>query len=102
MADASWRHAASLARSDPSRAAAVDAAKARAGDVALEVARTSVQLHGAMGFTEEANIGLFLRAAMQYASWLGGSRALRRRFLDWQLSTTGAGHSHAACEVALG
>lgn len=66
---------------NPTECPAVYAAKARAGDVAIEVGRIAVQLHGAMGFTEECDIGLYLRAAMQYNSWLGAPTGLRREFL---------------------
>lgn len=72
------------------------AAKARCTDVALEMGRLGVQLHGAMGFTEEAEIGMYLRCAMQYGSWLGGSRELRRQFLPDFLNT------HQQTEAAHG
>jgi alkylation response protein AidB-like acyl-CoA dehydrogenase len=74
----------------------VCAAKARCTDVALEMGRLGVQLHGAMGFTEEADIGMYLRGAMQYGSWLGGSRELRRQFLPAFLNT------HHPAEAAHG
>jgi hypothetical protein len=34
-----------------------------------------------MGFTEECDIGLFLRAALQYSSWLGTPVKMRRQFM---------------------
>jgi alkylation response protein AidB-like acyl-CoA dehydrogenase len=83
LSDAVWRFAAaevSVAK-QPESLACVYAAKARSGDVALTTGRTAVQLHGAMGFTEECAIGLYLRAAMQYSSWLGAPAAMRRLFL---------------------
>lgn len=83
MSDAVWMAAATQANSaeKPADVAAVYAAKARAGDVAMASGRDAVQLHGAMGFTEECNIGLYLRAAMQYNSWLGVPTGMRREFL---------------------
>jgi len=48
----------------PERAAAVCRAKCRAGEVAMLVAREAVQMHGAIGFTEECDVGLFVRKAM--------------------------------------
>lgn len=83
LADAVWSAAAAQLdqTSNPAACAAVYAAKARAGDVATHAGRTAVQLHGAMGFTEECDIGLYLRAAMQYNSWLGVPTGLRRQFL---------------------
>lgn len=83
LAEAVWESA-SIELSSASVAescAIVYAAKARSTDTALLVGKTAVQLHGAMGFTEECEIGLYLRASMQYASWLGGSVGLRRKFL---------------------
>ncbi|WAH60669.1 acyl-CoA dehydrogenase [Pseudomonas silvicola] len=83
LAGASWQYAAECHVDHPHGAAATSAicaAKARCGDTALEVARQAIQLHGAMGFAEESDIGLFLRAAHADAAWLGSSRAHRRRF----------------------
>lgn len=60
--------------------AAVCAAKARAGEAAVRVGREAVQLHGAMGFCDEVDVGLYLRAALHGNAWLGGPTALRRRF----------------------
>lgn len=49
------------------------AAKARAGELAMKVTGESVQMHGGMGVTEEAGIGLYYKAA-KVANWLGGSQ----------------------------
>ncbi|GAB3101930.1 acyl-CoA dehydrogenase [Aestuariicella hydrocarbonica] len=83
LADAAWSAAAlELDLTErPAACASVYAAKARAGEVATMAGRTAVQLHGAMGFTEECDIGLFLRAAMQYNSWLGVPTGLLRQFM---------------------
>ena len=66
---------------------------ARCGDAALQAAKLGVQLHGGMGFTEEAGMGVYLRTAMQYAAWLGTGSAHRRRFLAaaGDSTTTAAG-----------
>lgn len=83
LAQASWRHAQASYVAAPSAqatGAAISAAKARCAEVALRVARQAVQMHGAMGFAEEMGIGLYLRAAMQGASYLGNSLQHRRRF----------------------
>ena len=42
----------------------IAAARARAGDMALRTAKWAVQMHGAMGFTDESDIGLFLKRIM--------------------------------------
>lgn len=60
--------------------AAICAAKARAGEAAVHVGREAVQLHGAMGFCDEVDVGLYLRAALHGNAWMGGPVALRRCF----------------------
>ncbi|MCP2067507.1 UNVERIFIED_ORG: alkylation response protein AidB-like acyl-CoA dehydrogenase [Pseudomonas reinekei] len=61
------------------RRAAVSRAKARAADAALLVTRQAVQLHGAIGYTDECDVGLFLRKAMTFANLYGSSDQHRRR-----------------------
>jgi alkylation response protein AidB-like acyl-CoA dehydrogenase len=83
LADASWRTALSLWQDDPqadTTRRAISAAKARASEAAVAAGKLGVQLHGAMGFAEEVDVGLYLRAALQGAAWLGGANAHRRRF----------------------
>lgn len=75
--------------------AAACAAKARAGDAAVQVGREAVQLHGAMGFCEEVDIGLFLRGALQGNAWLGTPTALRRRFAALQAEVPDTESVHA-------
>jgi 3-oxochol-4-en-24-oyl-CoA dehydrogenase len=62
------------------RAAAASACKARLSDAALLVAREAVQLHGAIGYTDEHDVGLFLNHALVRAAMLGNGAAHRRRF----------------------
>lgn len=84
LAEVAWQAAVNAMETSPddrATQAKVCAAKARCSEVALEMGRLGVQLHGAMGFTEEADIGMHLRGAMQYAAWLGGAREMRRQFL---------------------
>lgn len=84
LAGAAWRNAHRSFDTDPlatSTQAAISSAKARSGDAAMQVCKGSVQMHGAMGFTEECGVGLYLRAAMQLSNWLGNSTSHRRRFL---------------------
>jgi alkylation response protein AidB-like acyl-CoA dehydrogenase len=56
------------------------ALKARASDKALEVAKAAIQLHGAIGFTDEHDIGLYLRRAMALAALWGNAALHRARF----------------------
>ncbi len=60
---------------------AILAAKARAGDAATSICRRAVHLHGAMGFTDEHDIGLYLKRAVALAATLGQSEALRLEFI---------------------
>jgi 3-oxochol-4-en-24-oyl-CoA dehydrogenase len=62
------------------RAAAASACKARLSDAALIIAREGVQLHGAIGYTIEHDVGLFLDHALVRSAMLGNAPAHRRRF----------------------
>ena len=62
------------------RRASVSRAKARASDAAMLVTRQGVQLHGGIGYTDEADIGLYLRKAMVLANQFGAADLHRRRF----------------------
>jgi alkylation response protein AidB-like acyl-CoA dehydrogenase len=64
----------------PARQAAVSRAKARASEAALRVTREAVQLHGAIGTTDEYDVGLYLRRAMVLANLYGGAAAHRARY----------------------
>lgn len=60
--------------------AAVSQAKARASDVALMVGKEAIQMHGAIGFTDEHDVGLYVRKAMVLANHFGSAGFHRRRF----------------------
>lgn len=49
------------------------AAKARAGALSMKITGEAIQMHGGMGMTEEAGVGLYYKAA-KVANWLGGSQ----------------------------
>jgi 3-oxochol-4-en-24-oyl-CoA dehydrogenase len=61
----------------PAMAAAV---KAKASEEALVVTKACIQLHGAIGFTDEHDIGLYLKRAMLLSSLFGNAAAQRRRY----------------------
>jgi alkylation response protein AidB-like acyl-CoA dehydrogenase len=63
------------------RRSAVSRAKARAAEASLLVTRRCIQLHGGIGYTDQADIGLFLRKAMVMANQYGSAALHRRRFL---------------------
>ncbi len=64
------------------RRAAVSRAKARASEAAMLVTRQAIQLHGGIGYTDEADIGLFLRKAMVLSNLYGSAALHRRRFME--------------------
>jgi alkylation response protein AidB-like acyl-CoA dehydrogenase len=65
-------------------AALASRAKARCADVALQLTRLAIQFHGAIGFTDEFDIGLYWKRAVHLASWLGGPAPHRKRYLRLQ------------------
>jgi alkylation response protein AidB-like acyl-CoA dehydrogenase len=60
---------------------AVLAAKARAADAAVSIGRRAVHLHGAMGYTDECAIGLYLKRAVNLGAALGAPESLRLEFV---------------------
>ena len=62
------------------RSAAASRVKARCADAALKITRETIQLHGAIGFTDEYDAGLYLKRALTLAAWLGGATWHRRRY----------------------
>jgi alkylation response protein AidB-like acyl-CoA dehydrogenase len=57
------------------------AAKAKASEEAIVVTEACIQLHGAIGFTDEHDIGLYLKRAMLLSSLFGNAAAQRRRYV---------------------
>ena len=66
-------------RIEPALAVAV---KAKASEDALAVTQTCIQLHGAIGFTDEHDIGLYLKRALLLSSLFGNAAAQRRRYIE--------------------
>jgi alkylation response protein AidB-like acyl-CoA dehydrogenase len=62
------------------RAAAVSAAKARATDTALLAAKEAVQMHGAIGYTDESDVSLYVRKAMTVGNLFGSATLHRARY----------------------
>ncbi|GAY19154.1 acyl-CoA dehydrogenase family protein [Mycobacterium sp. shizuoka-1] len=72
----------SLADGSPDTARDVSAAKAAASDAALLAARSSLQTHGAIGFTSEHDLSLWLlRVQALHSAW-GDPASHRRRVLE--------------------
>jgi alkylation response protein AidB-like acyl-CoA dehydrogenase len=66
-------------RIDPAQAVAV---KAKASEDALAVTQACIQLHGAIGFTDEHDIGLYLKRALLLSSLFGNAAVQRRRYAE--------------------
>ena len=79
-----------------SQSIAASGAKARASQAALTVCNQALQLHGAIGFTDEYGLGLYMNRAITLAAWLGNARHHLRRFFRLSESERSAGRSHAA------
>jgi hypothetical protein len=70
-----------LADNSPDAARDVSAAKAAAGDAALLAARSGLQTHGAIGFTAEYDLSLWLLRVQALQSAWGDAASHRRRVL---------------------
>ena len=55
-------------------------AKSRCSDAARAITREAIQLHGAIGFSDECDIGLYLQRALVLSAWLGNAADHRRRY----------------------
>jgi alkylation response protein AidB-like acyl-CoA dehydrogenase len=66
-----WRAAWSVAHDEPTRGRDVSMAKAMAGDAAELVGRKALQCHGAIGYTVEADLHLFLKRTWALARTWG-------------------------------
>ncbi len=62
------------------RAMLASRAKARSADAGLRITREAIQIHGAIGFTDEYDAGLYLKRVMVLAAWLGNASWHRRRY----------------------
>jgi alkylation response protein AidB-like acyl-CoA dehydrogenase len=65
---------------EPTTAAIVSRAKARCSDAASVITRQAIQMHGAIGFTEDSDVGLYVKRALVLSAWLGNSAYHRRRY----------------------
>lgn len=64
------------------RARLASRAKARAVTAAKKITRDAIQLHGAVGYTDEFDIGLYLNRALVLSAWLGDDAYHRRIWFD--------------------
>jgi alkylation response protein AidB-like acyl-CoA dehydrogenase len=85
LAEATLRDALVAMENAPSRLARsrqASRAKARACVAAQKITREAIQLHGAVGYTDEFDVGLLLNRALVLSAWLGDAAYHRRRWLD--------------------
>jgi alkylation response protein AidB-like acyl-CoA dehydrogenase len=73
-----------LIRGTPRRVLEVYAsrAKARAADAAQRIAKEGIQMHGAIGFSDEYDLGLYVKRVLVLSAWLGGPAWHRRRLVE--------------------
>lgn len=69
------------------RAAAASRIKARCSEAGLRITREAIQIHGAIGFTDEYDAGLYLKRALVLSAWLGNAAQHRRRYARISLTT---------------
>jgi len=84
-----------LDRGQTTLAATASRIKARCTHAALLVTRLAIQFHGAIGYTDECDVGLYFKRALGLASWLGDAGAHRQRYFDLQPSATASSAAHA-------
>lgn len=65
---------------EPTRALSASRAKSRCADAALAITRAAIQFHGAIGFTEDCDVGLYVKRAITVSAWLGNGRNHRARY----------------------
>lgn len=61
---------------------AASSAKARAAQAAMLIGTQAIQLHGAIGFTDEYDLGLYVNRTVRLAAMLGNAAWHRNRFGD--------------------
>ncbi|MCD2514328.1 acyl-CoA dehydrogenase [Comamonas endophytica] len=93
LASACLRDAVAAAANGPAPealAAIASRAKARCAHAALEMARMAIQLHGAIGTTNEYDIGLYFKRALLLGSRWGTASAHRQRYAQLQAPAAAA------------
>ena len=75
--------------------AMVSAVKARTSRCALEIIRGALQMHGAIGFTDEHDIGLYYKRAIALAARYGNELHHTGRFSDLTLGAPRGERAHA-------
>ena len=74
---------------DARRSAMASRVKARCSEAGLRITREAIQIHGAIGFTDEYDAGPYLKRALVLAAWLGNVTQHRRRYAALALKDGG-------------
>ena len=69
------------------RAAIASRVKARCSEAGLRITREAIQIHGAIGFTDDYDAGLYLKRALVLSAWLGNTAQHRRRYARLSLAS---------------
>jgi len=85
-----YRAAWSLASSDPDGSLHASMAKAQASDAAVHAARVALQVHGAIGYTWEHDLHLWMKRAWALAAAWGDAAYHRARVLDLVAGSSGS------------
>jgi alkylation response protein AidB-like acyl-CoA dehydrogenase len=72
------------AEGDVQSVARIAACKSRCGDAAFMAARGAIQMHGAIGYTHECDVSLYVKRIMQLNAWLGSPARQRQRIRKLQ------------------
>lgn len=72
------------AEGDAQSVARIAACKSRCGDAAFLAARGAIQMHGAIGYTHECDVSLYVKRIMQLNAWLGTPARHRERIREFQ------------------
>jgi len=76
---------------NPERLAeAASRVKSRCSDAGYDITRDCIRLHGAIGFTDDYDAGLYMQRAIVLYAWMGNSTEHRRRY-----DSSRARHEHA-------
>ena len=81
------RAANSIAHRDPASSIHVSMAKAKASEAARAAAATSLQVHGAIGYTVECDLHLYMKRAWALSSRYGDAAFHRRRIRPSLIAT---------------
>jgi alkylation response protein AidB-like acyl-CoA dehydrogenase len=84
-----YRAAHSIAHADPERSLHVSMAKAFASEAALVAARKALQLHGAIGYSYEYELHMYMKRTWALAAAHGDAREHRQRIADVMLTAQG-------------